>query len=255
MVELSYYVVIYINIQRLGFKAHPLAMDVDCDNNNAINPALLVLANHTSLKTLPYKTHLAEEKVLPAHSTPKVQLAFTPHISDFYKALMVQAQRLHLKHEDFDVMENTILDSHLFPEHFKVHADEVDVIGHWEGNTHCKRYAAKIPKSAVCALAGFYAKLQMQIFPFVEDTLANLRQAHDINYSTINFLELLQLLYGYFWQMRALKLLKVSLSLIQHPALLKWLQVSSEAKTFLQQWPRAREAVKATAQSNLAISS
>ncbi|KAG2142292.1 uncharacterized protein EDB93DRAFT_1252350 [Suillus bovinus] len=45
--------------------------------------------------------------------------AFTPRILDFYKALMVQAQCLCLEHEDFDVMENTILDSHLFPEHFE----------------------------------------------------------------------------------------------------------------------------------------
>ncbi|KAH8976548.1 hypothetical protein EDB92DRAFT_1960726 [Lactarius akahatsu] len=39
--------------------------------------------------------------------------------SDFYRALMVKAQRLQLKHEDFDISENTILDSQLFPEHFK----------------------------------------------------------------------------------------------------------------------------------------
>jgi len=28
-----------------------------------------------------------------------------------------------------------------------VHADEVDAIGHWEGNTRRETYAAKIPKS------------------------------------------------------------------------------------------------------------
>ncbi|KAG2126022.1 hypothetical protein DEU56DRAFT_721617, partial [Suillus clintonianus] len=120
---------------------------------------------------------------------------------------------------------------------------------------------------AVCALAGFYvgeqynvpwattdvpAELQMQIFPFAEDALANLRQAPNINYGTVNFLELLQLLRGYFWQVVAA---------IHHPfpdsALLKWLHVvqSSEAKMFLRQWPRAREALEATAQSDLSISS
>ncbi|KIK31871.1 hypothetical protein CY34DRAFT_19485 [Suillus luteus UH-Slu-Lm8-n1] len=49
----------------------------------------------------------------------QAQPAFTPRISDFYKALMVQAQCLRLECEDFDVTENTILDSHLFPEHFE----------------------------------------------------------------------------------------------------------------------------------------
>ncbi|KAG1875912.1 hypothetical protein C8R48DRAFT_768767 [Suillus tomentosus] len=148
-----------------------------------------------------------------------------------------------------------------------VHADEVDAIGHWEGNTPCETYAAKIPKSAVCALAGFYigeqysvpwattdvpAELQMQIFPFIEDALANLCQAHSTNYGTINFLELLQLLRDYFWWVIA-----AIHESFPDSALLKWLQViqSSEAKMFLQQWPRAREALEATAQSDLAISS
>jgi hypothetical protein len=112
-----------------------------------------------------------------------------------------------------------------------VHADEVDAVGHWEGNTRRETYAAKIPKSvsfllcldlggltpfqAVCALAGFYvgeqynvpwamvdvpAELQMQIFPFAEGTLANLSCVPSINYGTVNFLELLQLLCGYFWR-------------------------------------------------------
>ncbi|KAN0139095.1 hypothetical protein V8E53_003097, partial [Lactarius tabidus] len=39
--------------------------------------------------------------------------------SEFYKALMVEAQRLQLEDADFDVSENTILDSQLFPEHFE----------------------------------------------------------------------------------------------------------------------------------------
>ncbi|KAG2041419.1 hypothetical protein BDR03DRAFT_946465 [Suillus americanus] len=45
--------------------------------------------------------------------------AFIPRISNFYKALMVQAQRFHLKPKDFDIAENTILNSQLFPEHFE----------------------------------------------------------------------------------------------------------------------------------------
>jgi hypothetical protein len=54
----------------------------------------------------------------------------------------------------------------------------------------------------------------MQIFPFAEDALANLRQAHNINYGTVNFLELLQLLRGYFWQVSSKATKKRSLSLI-----------------------------------------
>ncbi|KIK32232.1 hypothetical protein CY34DRAFT_111044 [Suillus luteus UH-Slu-Lm8-n1] len=57
---------------------------------------------------------------------------------------------------------------------FRVHADEVDAIGHWEGNTHCET-CCKDPE------------------------ITNLRQAPNINYGTVNFLELLQLLHGYFW--------------------------------------------------------
>lgn len=68
---------------------------------------------------------------------------------------------------------------------------------------------------AVCALAGFYvgeqynvpwattavpAELQMQIFPFAEGVLADLIQVPDVNFGTINFLELLQLLRNYFWR-------------------------------------------------------
>ncbi|OCH83775.1 hypothetical protein OBBRIDRAFT_808754, partial [Obba rivulosa] len=41
------------------------------------------------------------------------------HITEFYKALMIQAQRLQLEDESFDVTSNTILDSQLFPEHFE----------------------------------------------------------------------------------------------------------------------------------------
>ncbi|KAF8257339.1 hypothetical protein EI94DRAFT_1809583 [Lactarius quietus] len=43
-----------------------------------------------------------------------IQLQF-----EFYKALMVEAQCLQLEDEDFNVCENTILDSQLFPEHFE----------------------------------------------------------------------------------------------------------------------------------------
>lgn len=40
----------------------------------------------------------------------------------------------------------------------------------------------------------------MQIFPFAEGALANLSRTPSINYGTVNFLELLQLLRGYFWR-------------------------------------------------------
>lgn len=68
---------------------------------------------------------------------------------------------------------------------------------------------------AVCALAGFYVgeqyhvpwamtevppELKMEIFPFTEGALANLRLGSATNQGTINFLELLQFLRPYFWQ-------------------------------------------------------
>ncbi|KAG1769746.1 hypothetical protein EV702DRAFT_1202776 [Suillus placidus] len=145
--------------------------------------------------------------------------------------------------------------------------DEVDAVGHWEGNTRRETYAAKIPKSAVCALAGFYVgeqynvpwatthaptELQMQIFPFVEDALANLRQTPNPNYGTINFLELLQLLRPYFW--RAIAAIHQSFPDSALLKRLKILQGSSSTKAFLQQWPKERQALEATAQSDLAIS-
>ncbi|KAJ8583109.1 hypothetical protein M405DRAFT_867292 [Rhizopogon salebrosus TDB-379] len=149
-------------------------------------------------------------------------------------------------------------------EDMSVHVDEVDAVGHWEGNTRCETYAAKIPKSAVCALAGFYvgeqynlpwattgipAELQMQISPFAEGALANLQKAPNVNYGTINFLELLQLLRSYFW--RVIAAIHQS---FPDSALLKWLWVlqSSEAKVFLQLWPRSRQTLEVTAQSDLA---
>ncbi|KAH9023664.1 hypothetical protein EDB85DRAFT_306089 [Lactarius pseudohatsudake] len=45
--------------------------------------------------------------------------AFTARTMDYYKALMVQAQRLRLDDMNFDITKNTILDSELFPEHFE----------------------------------------------------------------------------------------------------------------------------------------
>ncbi|KAF8964903.1 hypothetical protein BDZ97DRAFT_1918603 [Flammula alnicola] len=44
--------------------------------------------------------------------------AKTSRTEDFYKAVMIQSQRLHLESEDFHVMNGTILDSELHPEHF-----------------------------------------------------------------------------------------------------------------------------------------
>ncbi|KAH8995285.1 hypothetical protein EDB86DRAFT_3077787 [Lactarius hatsudake] len=48
-----------------------------------------------------------------------MQPAFTAHTMDYYKALMVQAQRLRLDDVNFNITKNTILDSELFPEHFE----------------------------------------------------------------------------------------------------------------------------------------
>lgn len=71
---------------------------------------------------------------------------------------------------------------------------------------------------AVTALAGFYVgeqynvpwatvdvpdELQMQVFPFVESALANIRTTAatgKVNHGTINFLELLQQLRPFFWR-------------------------------------------------------
>ncbi|KAG1834072.1 hypothetical protein DFJ58DRAFT_219409 [Suillus subalutaceus] len=168
-----------------------------------------------------------------------------------------------------------------------VHADEVDAVGHWEGNTQHKTYAAKIPKSAVCALAGFYmgeqycvpwvstqvpAELQMQIFPFVEDALANLHQAPNLNYGTVNFLELLQLLRPYFWRVSGeyppVKTLILTESHGTHhtgnrcrSSSIPWLCTSETAEgpsvwqcpRHFRQWPKEREALEVMAQSDLTI--
>ncbi|KAF8260772.1 hypothetical protein EI94DRAFT_1706057 [Lactarius quietus] len=99
-------------------------------------------------------------------------------------------------------------------EEMGVTMDEIDGIGHWASVTHCDVYVAKIPKSAVVALAGFYVgeayhvpwagvpvsgKLQTMLFPFVENALANLEAESWVNQGVVNFLELLQQLCPFFW--------------------------------------------------------
>ena len=71
---------------------------------------------------------------------------------------------------------------------------------------------------AVVALAGFYVgeayhvpwagvpvpdKLQTKLFPFVEKVLANLKAESQVNQRVVNFLELLQQLRPFFWQVGA----------------------------------------------------
>ncbi|KAG2081889.1 hypothetical protein BD769DRAFT_1683568 [Suillus cothurnatus] len=70
-------------------------------------------------KTMSMLGRVRRRQVDDNMSLEQARPAFTPRISDFYKARMVQAQHLRLEREDFDVTENTILDSHLFPEHFE----------------------------------------------------------------------------------------------------------------------------------------
>ena len=68
---------------------------------------------------------------------------------------------------------------------------------------------------AVTALAGFYVgeqyhvpwvnvdvpqDLQDQLFPFAEAALAQVKTSNPVNYGTVNFLELLQQLQPFFWQ-------------------------------------------------------
>ncbi|KAH8978212.1 hypothetical protein EDB92DRAFT_2108175 [Lactarius akahatsu] len=95
--------------------------------------------------------------------------------------------------------------------------DTVNAIGHWTGNTLQEVYASKILKTAVTALAGFYVgkqycvpwvevdvlqALQAQLFPFAKEALAWVKTSNPgpVNYGTINFLELLQQLQPFFWQ-------------------------------------------------------
>ena len=67
----------------------------------------------------------------------------------------------------------------------------------------------------VTALAGFYVgeqyhvpwaevdvpqELQGQLFPFVEVALAQVKTSNPVKYGTVNFLELLQQLQPFFWQ-------------------------------------------------------
>ena len=113
--------------------------------------------------------------------------------------------------------------------------DEIDGIDHWASNTHCEVYAAKIPKLVSSMLAWLendqalststfrpwlllqasnvgeayhvpwagvpvLDKLQTMLFPFVENVLTNLKAESHVNQGVINFLELLQQLCPFFWQ-------------------------------------------------------
>ncbi|KAN0129106.1 hypothetical protein V8E53_013102, partial [Lactarius tabidus] len=130
-----------------------------------------------------------------------------------------------------------------------VSADHIDAVGHWVGNVHCEVYGSKIPKPAVTALAGFYVgetyrvpwaevpvpgPLMKRVFPFVEETVAALRAAGCQNQSTINFLELLQELQPFFWQvMAAIHAQFPESGIIRHMQVVHHL----EAQQFFSQWP------------------
>ncbi|KAF8257119.1 hypothetical protein EI94DRAFT_1818964, partial [Lactarius quietus] len=134
-------------------------------------------------------------------------------------------------------------------EEMGVTMDEIDGIGHWASNTHRDVYAAKIPKSAVVALAGFYVgeayhvpwagipvpgKLQTMLFPFVENALANLKAGPQVNQGVVNFLELLQQLRPFFW--------RASGAIHEHfpdCSLFRCMKVfaNPEARSFLDAWP------------------
>ncbi|KAN0126226.1 hypothetical protein V8E53_015271, partial [Lactarius tabidus] len=134
-------------------------------------------------------------------------------------------------------------------EEMGVTMDEIDGIGHWASNTCREVYAAKIPKSAVVALAGFYVgeayhvpwagvpvpdKLQTKLFPFVENVLANLKAEPWVNQGVVNFLELLQQLRPFFW--------RVSAAIYEHfpdCSLFCCMKVFAcpDARNFLEAWP------------------
>jgi hypothetical protein len=74
---------------------------------------------------------------------------------------------------------------------------------------------AWVDLQAVTALAGFYVGeqyhvlwaevdiprgLQDRLFPFAEEALAQVKTSNPVNYRTVNFLELLQHLWPFFWQ-------------------------------------------------------
>ncbi|KAI9446918.1 hypothetical protein BJY52DRAFT_1193826 [Lactarius psammicola] len=104
----------------------------------------------------------------------------------FLEATTIKSKKLHLARRTMP----TVL------EEMGVTMDEIDGIGHWASNTRREVYAAKIYKSAVVALAGFYvgeayhvpwaripvpSELQTMLFPFVESTLANLKAGSRVN--------------------------------------------------------------------------
>jgi len=74
---------------------------------------------------------------------------------------------------------------------------------------------AQVDLQAVTVLAGFYVgeqyhvpwaevdvpqELQDRLFPFAKEALAQVKTSNPVNYGTVNFLELLQQLRPFFWQ-------------------------------------------------------
>ncbi|KAF8267694.1 hypothetical protein EI94DRAFT_1462200, partial [Lactarius quietus] len=84
----------------------------DKDNRQRLSSASLK-------KVMTMLGHVRRHQVDDDRALDTSRPASSNHSSEFYKALMVEAQRLQLEDEDFDVCENTILDSQLFPEHFE----------------------------------------------------------------------------------------------------------------------------------------
>ncbi|OBZ66313.1 hypothetical protein A0H81_13774 [Grifola frondosa] len=162
------------------------------------------------------------------------------------------AKKLHLARRSVPTMM----------EDMGVNPDEIDAVGHWKGNVRREVYSAKIPKAAVTALAGFYVgeqynvpwasvevphALQVQIFPFVEPALANLKSRDKINHGTVNFLQLLQQLRPFFWRMLA----AVKEAYPESPLLkrLAGILQSPEAAAFLASWPAIRKTKEGEAQA------
>ncbi|KAG1840362.1 hypothetical protein DFJ58DRAFT_92418 [Suillus subalutaceus] len=103
-------------IQYLKYTAtHKLLSRNGCERDSAHGSLSASLFKKTMVMLGRVRRRQVDDSLSLEHARP----IFTPCISDFYKALMVQAQRLHLEREDFDITKNTILDSHLFPEHFE----------------------------------------------------------------------------------------------------------------------------------------
>lgn len=150
-------------------------------------------------------------------------------------------------------------------EEMGVTMDEIGAIGHWASTVQREVYSAKIPKSAVTALAGFYVgeayhvpwatvavpdELQTQLFPFAERVLVELKGKACVNQGLVNFVELLQQLRPFFWRASAAIHEKFPDSpLFSRMPVFK----SSLASEFISQWPHARKEVEAQFQVDTEI--